>query len=99
MELAERLPDPDALAALARETGLGLILVRSTVLGPWRPIATGQTSRPDLTLLARTRSGYLFRVEPSGFPAATNEASQNDGSRRGIEGSGASLHEGAPRFD
>ena len=99
MELAERLPDPDALAALARETGLGLILVRSTVLGPWRPIATGQASRPDLTLLARTRSGYLFRVEPSGFPADTHEALQNEGSRPDTEGAEASLHEGAPGFD
>jgi hypothetical protein len=71
MALARRLPDPEALAELRRETGLELILVHALGLRPaqraeWLALAD-RGGRPDLRLVARDGLELLFRVdEPHG---------------------------------
>jgi hypothetical protein len=68
MALAQRLPDPEALAALRRETGLRLLLVHMAgMYGPrqiWLNLA-GMV-RPDLRLLAREGDDLLFVVGGEG---------------------------------
>jgi hypothetical protein len=63
MALAERLPDPSALATLRRETGLALILVESRYFEPpvqqlWRTLA--EKPPPEIRLLAREGDDLLF---------------------------------------
>ncbi len=62
MELASRLPDPGALAALRRETGLEHVLVRR---GPatlaWEALAE-RGGRDDLRVVAWTADDLLFAV-------------------------------------
>jgi hypothetical protein len=72
MKIATRLPDPDALAQLQRDTGLAYVLVRASEQLPidaklepqraaWLAIArTG--GRSDLTLVAADDQLLLFRV-------------------------------------
>ncbi len=64
MELALRLPDPEKLAALRRETGLTTILVRTDQLAggqrAWQRAADG--GHPNLELVARDGTELLFEV-------------------------------------
>jgi hypothetical protein len=65
MSLANRLPQPDALEALRRETGLAAILVRAAPdtpnLSAWLAFAASGGDGP-LTLVARDGRDLLFRV-------------------------------------
>ena len=67
MALAQRLPDPDALATLRRETGLTAIVVHAALLtdagarAAWEAIAGG--SRDDLRLVARDGDVLLFAAD------------------------------------
>jgi hypothetical protein len=70
MKLAERLPDPQALAELERETGLSAIVVRLNELpdpvkrADWLAIAA-EGKRGALRLEGRYRDDLLFSVEPA----------------------------------
>jgi hypothetical protein len=70
MDLVRRLPDPVALARLAREADLAFVLVRLADMPPvarstWDAIAGG--SRSDLRLVARSGDDVLFAVDaPAG---------------------------------
>ena len=72
MALAARLPDPDALEALRRATGLELVVVHlaeyraSPKRGAWADFAA-RGGEPWLVLVAREGDDVLFRVGP---PAA-----------------------------
>jgi hypothetical protein len=77
MTLAYRLPDPDALAELSRETGLHLVLVHTASLTADARAAWNERSErasAGLELVARDGEDLLFRVvgdelpEPSGKP-------------------------------
>jgi hypothetical protein len=72
MKVAARLPDPDALAQLQRDTGLAYVLVRASEQLPidaklepqraaWREIARAG-GRSDLTLVAADDELLLFKV-------------------------------------
>ncbi len=72
MKVATRLPDPDALAQLQRETGLAYVLVRASEQLPidaklepqraaWLDIARNG-GRSDLTLIASDDDLLLFKV-------------------------------------
>jgi hypothetical protein len=69
MALADRLPDPDALATLRRETGLTTIVVHANefedpaVRDAWRAAAT--SGRRDLRLVGTVDGAMLFAVMPS----------------------------------
>jgi hypothetical protein len=72
MQLAAKLPDPVALAALRLETGLAMILVQGADLDPdarrmWEEIAAG--GRDDLALVVRDGTDLLFRVTPAAGPS------------------------------
>ena len=65
MRLAARLPDPDALAALRRETGLELLLMHAEKLRPaerdtW--LALAEHGGHGLSLVARDGDDILFAV-------------------------------------
>jgi hypothetical protein len=65
MALALRLPEPDALATLRRETGLTNVVVGLRPLSPdaraqWERLAAG--ARSDLRLVVRDRDELLFEV-------------------------------------
>jgi hypothetical protein len=67
MALAKRLPDPEALEALRRETGLEAILVRGgdLTLGKrpiWLALAAAGGGQ-GLTLVSRDGDELLFEVE------------------------------------
>jgi hypothetical protein len=67
MALADRLPDPDALAELERTTGLTTVLVHLPRLSPakresWQALAEG-SGESRLRLVARDRSRLVFSVE------------------------------------
>ena len=77
MELATRLPDPDALESLRRLSGLRSILVRLPELSPtdqrtWLRLADGR-GRPDLVLVARDQDELLFDVKAAGASATRGE--------------------------
>jgi hypothetical protein len=64
MELARRLPDPDALTTLRRETDLTAILVHTAALSPparavWEALAERDAAGP-LRLVVRSGSDLLF---------------------------------------
>jgi len=66
MALAERLPDPEAVALLRRETGLAHVLVHVPPYpGPktreWYQLAN-RGGRPDFRLVARDGRDFLFAV-------------------------------------
>jgi hypothetical protein len=68
MALASRLPDPEALAQLRRDTGVTTLLVHSAEYQPgrrqaWSAIATGETVA-GLRLVARDGDDLLFTVVP-----------------------------------
>ncbi len=68
MALATRLPDPDALAALRRETDLALVWVHLRDLSakgrrPWTALADAG-GREDLRLVARDEDELLFATSP-----------------------------------
>jgi hypothetical protein len=69
MALAGRLPAPDALDALRRETGLAAIVVHASPgnpeVGAWRLIAE-RGGREDLCLVARDGHDLLFAVRDKG---------------------------------
>jgi len=66
MQIVQRLPEPDAIEALWRETGLGLLLVHTASMREraraWLALATGLHAwlRP----VARDRGDVLFEVTP-----------------------------------
>ena len=67
MALADRLPDPAALEALRRETGLRQILVHSAACTAeqreeWNRVATGSAGSVGLALAAQRGSDLLFDV-------------------------------------
>jgi hypothetical protein len=66
MALAERLPEPRALASLRRETGVELLLVHARDFGAverkaWLDVAE-EGQRQDLRLLARDGDDLIFQV-------------------------------------
>jgi len=67
MALADRLPDPDALEALRRETGVELVLVHAAELrgtpahAAWTALAARSNGAP-LALVARAGDDLLFRA-------------------------------------
>ena len=67
MQLADRLPDAGALAALRQQTGLAMVLVQLDLtpaarVPVWLALADDDTY-PDLRLVARTETELLFRVQ------------------------------------
>jgi hypothetical protein len=67
MALAGRLPDPDALAALRRETGLATLVVHRRHLdaarrAAWDALASNG-GRDDLRLVARVDDDLVFQVQ------------------------------------
>lgn len=69
MDLARRLPDPDALAELRRQTGLAMILVHSgeltaPELATWSVLAKAGASR-GIRLVAHDNHDLLFAVGDS----------------------------------
>jgi hypothetical protein len=91
MKLAQRLPDPQALAVLSLESGLELILVHSDYLHPnerraWLAL-TGAGAHGDLRLVDRDQGDLLFAVQdPS---AASTQQS-------GVPGTSTSVAGGIP---
>jgi hypothetical protein len=69
MDLAQRVPEADALAALRRETGLTSVVVDLHRLAPqarriWEGIAS--EGRRDLRLIVRDGDELLFEVRSPG---------------------------------
>lgn len=62
MELAARLPDPEALAVLRRDAGLDAILLRTAELAPGE--VDRWTANQDLEVVARDDEAVLFAVAP-----------------------------------
>jgi len=69
MDIASRLPSPDALDQLVDETGLSLIWVRTQLLEPrkraeWMSPPRSGDGRRGLTLVARKGPELLFALDP-----------------------------------
>ena len=79
MALAARLPDPEALAALRRDTGLAAVLVHTAELAGDRRAAwialAADGARADFQLLARDGDDLLFGVAADDAPGAPQEPS------------------------
>lgn len=68
MDLVAQLPDRDALAALVRETGLELVLVRLRDMPPWQRAVWTDPKRvreAGLDTLARRDEEWLYIVSPA----------------------------------
>jgi hypothetical protein len=66
MVLASRLPDPEALSTLRRETDVEMILVHVQDLGPLQVppwLAIAEHGAGGLRLLTRDGGDLLFKVE------------------------------------